>query len=147
VIHEGDIPWMKIAEREIGVKERAGKAHNSRILQYHAETRLKAKADEVPWCSSFVNWVFARCGIEPTRSAAASSWAKWGQETMAKRGAVVVLGKADPDAAGTGHVGFFDRWDEDLNFFWMLGANQKNSVCIARKPAAMMVAVRWPLIS
>ena len=139
--------WMAIARREIGVKEKFGRAENSRILQYHYETRLKAKSEEVPWCSSFVNWVFAKAGIEPTRSAAAKSWAEWGQETMAKPGAVVFLGKTDPDAGGTGHVGFFVKWEAGLEHFWMLGGNQRNAVNIALKPTSQIVAVRWPLIS
>ena len=144
----GDIPpWYQVALREEGQRERFGRAENARILQYHMETRLKAKSELVPWCSSFVNWCFARVGIDGTRSAAAKSWATWGEETMAKKGAVVFLGKADPDAGGTGHVGFFDRWDEDLNFFWCLGGNQKNAVNFAKKPTSLIVAVRWPLLS
>ena len=140
-------PWYEVALREIGQREKFGKSENTRILQYQRETRLKAKSEEVPWCSAYVNWCFAKVGIDGTRSAAAKSWATWGQEAMATKGAVVVLGKVDPDAAGTGHVGFFDRWDEDLSYFWMLGGNQKNAVNIARKPTAMIVAVRWPRLS
>lgn len=140
-------PWYQAALREVGVKEKFGKAENTRILQYHAATRLKAKRDEIPWCSSFVCFVMESVGITSTRSAAAKSWATWGEETMAKKGAVVFLGKADPDAGGTGHVCFFDRWDEDLNYFWALGGNQTNAVTIARKPTAQIKAVRWPRFS
>lgn len=140
-------PWMQIARREVGVHEKFGAAENSRILQYHAVTHSRAKKDEVPWCSSFVCFCIEQAGITSTRSAAAKSWGKWGQETMAKPGAVVLLAKSDPDAAGTGHVGFFERWDEDKQWFWMLGGNQLNAVNIARKPTASIVAVRWPLIS
>ena len=47
--------WLEIALKEVGVSEIKG-GENKRILEYHASTTLKAKEDEIPWCSSFVNW-------------------------------------------------------------------------------------------
>ncbi len=53
----GAASWMKIALAELGVHENSLPGHqNQRIIQYHAATSLKAQTDEVPWCSSFVNW-------------------------------------------------------------------------------------------
>ena len=51
-------PWMVLAEQELarGVREYAGPAANPRIVDYHAATSFAATDDEVPWCSSFVNW-------------------------------------------------------------------------------------------
>lgn len=53
----------EIARAEIGVQEIAGVKHNERILQYHQATTLKAEADEVPWCSAFVNWCVIIAGL------------------------------------------------------------------------------------
>lgn len=134
--------WLTIARREIGVRERHGDAHNSRILQYHDATRLHAKADEVPWCAAFVCWVLERAGFASTRSAAAASYATYGQPCELVPGAIVVFGKADPDAGGTGHVAFCVGVDgEDV---LVLGGNQNDQVNIARRPKSRIVAVRWP---
>lgn len=137
-------PWLAIARREIGVKEKFGVAENARILQYHGYTKLKANSEETPWCASFIAFCLENAGIRSTRSAAAASYITWGEQCMAKPGAVVVLSKADPDAGGSGHVGFFDHWDEDRSFFWMTGGNQSQAVSKARRPTSRIVAVRWP---
>lgn len=136
--------WLVIARREIGVKERSGKAENTRILHYHKFSKLKAKSEEVPWCASFVNYCLETAGINATRSAAAASYKDYGEPCMAKPGAIIVFSKADPDAGGTGHVAFFERWDEDLNFVWCLGGNQKDAVSVAKRPTERIVACRWP---
>lgn len=137
-------PWLEIARREIGVKEKFGNAENARILQYHRATRLKAQKDEVPWCAAFVCFCLEQAGIRSTRSAAASSYATWGEQCMLKPGCIVVLGKADPDAGGTGHVAFFEQWSEDKSMVLLLGGNQRNQVCVAPRPADRIVAARWP---
>ena len=137
-------PWYDVALREIGVKEVRGPGEHPRILQYHTFSKMRAKSEEVPWCASFVNFCLETAHIRSTRSAAAASYATWGEPVMAKLGAVVVFGKADPDAGGTGHVAFFSRWDDDLDFMWVLGGNQSNMVCVARRPASRVVAIRWP---
>jgi uncharacterized protein (TIGR02594 family) len=138
-------PWLQVARREIGVKERPGIRHHPRVLQYHAATRLHATSDEVPWCASYVCWCLETAGITSTRSAAAASYRTWGQKCELKVGAVIVFGKADPDAAGTGHVGFCVGVEGDRVL--CLGGNQRNAVSIAKRPVAGIVAVRWPLVS
>ncbi len=140
-----DPPWLSIARREIGVKERPGSAHHPRILQYHASTRLRATTDEVPWCAAYVCWCLEQAGITSTRSAAAASYRTWGQSCELKDGAVVVFGKSDPDAAGTGHVAFCVGVDGDDVL--VLGGNQRNSVNVSRRPRSRIVAIRWPLVS
>jgi uncharacterized protein (TIGR02594 family) len=69
--------WLEIAEGEIGQKEVVG-GENARILEYHSTTTLHANEDEVPWCSSFVNWCLKQAGIEGTNNALAKSWMTWG---------------------------------------------------------------------
>ena len=114
--------WYLIARKEVGTKEIVGKEHNPRIIEYHAMTTLKATTDEVPWCSSFVNWCVSKAGYTPTRSAAARSWAKWGQ-TIDKpvKGCIVVMTRD-----GGGHVGFYES--ETDGVVRVLGGNQSNAV-------------------
>lgn len=133
---------MAVARRELGVKERLGAGDNPQILRYHATTRLRATKDVVPWCAAYVCWVLEQCGFTSTRSAAAASYRTYGQRCELKPGAIVVFGKADPDAGGTGHVAFFVR--EDGDYVWVLGGNQANQVSIAKRPKSRIVAVRWP---
>lgn len=135
-----DFSWMPIAEGEIGIKEVAGIEHHPRILEYHATTTLRATEDEVPWCSSFVNWVFKQAGYTGTRSARALSWAEWGEQLIEPVPGCLVVTKRK----GGGHVGFFIR--EDAEFIWLLGGNQNNEVRVSmfRKRTRPIVAYVLP---
>jgi uncharacterized protein (TIGR02594 family) len=137
--------WLKIARREIGVKEVRGGGNHPRILQYHAATRLKAQSDEIPWCASYVCWCLEQAGVRSTRSARAADFATWGQPCELKDGAIVVFSKADPDAGGSGHVAFCVGVEGDS--VMVLGGNQANAVSVAKRPRSRIVAVRWPLAS
>lgn len=82
--------------REHGQKEISGTNHNNRIVEYHSTTTLKATTDEVPWCSSLMNFCAKEAGLERTNSAAASSWTKVGRkvtedEAIADPNGIVVL--------------------------------------------------------
>jgi uncharacterized protein (TIGR02594 family) len=127
-------PWMTIAEAEVGVRENAAPGqHNQRIIEFHKATTLRATEDEVPWCSSFVNWVMVEFGRVGTRSAAAKSWLSWGAELKEPRlGAITVIKKKTRGAdKATGsssgfHVAFFVSATE--SHIRMLGGNQSDSV-------------------
>lgn len=132
--------WMPIARKEIGEREVRGVENNPRILLYGKSVALKVTSDEVPWCSNFVNWVLQKAQMESTQSAAARSWATWGEALEAPiYGAVVVLSRD-----GGGHVGFFRRIREDGKWV-LLGGNQSDSVCEAAFDADRVIAVRWPV--
>jgi uncharacterized protein (TIGR02594 family) len=143
----GRQPYYEIAKREIGVREIVGPKHNPRVLQYHQATRLKAATDETAWCAAFVCWCLEQAGFTSTRSAAASSYCTWGQPCDVREDAIVVFGKHDPDAKGTGHVAIVDHLDPDGEHVWVLGGNQQNAVNVARRRIADIVASRWPLVS
>lgn len=142
--------WMPIARAEIGQAERHA-GENPRIVAYHATTRLAAKQDEVPWCSSFVNWVVERAGYKGTDNALASSWLRWGKELETPRpGCVVVLkrkGRTSDAATGSStgfHVAFFvDRTDTHIR---LLGGNQSDAVKYSSYPLAKyeVRGYRWP---
>ncbi len=135
--------WLRIAEREIGVKVFAQGASNPRITEYHSATNIAGYDDKAAWCSSFVNWVFRKSQIDGTGSALARSWLEWG---LAIRepvlGCVVVLEREAADS-WQGHVGFFFRVENDSIF--LLGGNQLDQVCEHSYPLSSVLGFRWPL--
>lgn len=135
-------PWLTLARGEIGVKEMKGKKHNPQIIQYHLTTSYKATSDEVSWCSAFVNWCLLNSGFTGTNNAAARSWLKWGRELKKpQHGCITILWRRSPKS-WQGHVGFFI--DEDHENVFLLGGNQKDSVCIRAYPKNRVLGYRWP---
>ena len=135
---------LSVAESENGVSEIKGSAHNARILEYHASTSLNARSDETPWCSSFVNWVAERVGLQGTNSASASSWKSWGRGIDGPvQGAVAVFRHPD----GTGHVGFVAGVTNSGKIV-VFGGNQSNQARYSfydpLSPSMKLVAYRVP---
>ena len=135
--NEGNPPWIDWALREVGQREIVGPTHNSRVLYYHSFCRLHAQDDETPWCAAFVCAALENSGVRSTRSARAADYATWGLPCELKDGAIVVFSKHDPDAKGSGHVGFYWRGK-------CLGGNQRNRVGLDDRDWSKVVAVRWP---
>ena len=131
--------WLTIAKGELGVKEIPGSGDTPRIVEYHQTTTLKATDDEVPWCSSFVNWCLEQAGIRGTKSAAAASWREWGEELEAegRLGCIVVMRRK-----GGNHVGFY--MSEDADGVFVLGGNQGDAVNVKYFPLEIVTHFRWP---
>ena len=113
-------PWMTLAEKQVGVNE---KDHPALIREYHQiGGKLKA-GGETPWCASFVGWVLEKCGLKGTGSAAAISYAKYGQPIDKSKpipyGAIMVI------KFGTGNHVAFCAGDKG-NRVSMLGGNQSS---------------------
>jgi uncharacterized protein (TIGR02594 family) len=138
--------WMDVAKKEMSQTEIGGSKHNPRIIEYHATTTLKATTDETPWCSSFVNWVLKKAGIEGTKSAAAASWLTWGKSSTAKPGAIAVIKIKDTENVATSgnHVGFLVK--ETDKHYKILGGNQLDQVKVSAysKSAWKLRGYRWP---
>lgn len=138
---------MGIARRELGQCERSGAATNPRIAEYHRAAGLCAN-DETPWCSSFVNWVLKQAGHRGTGSAAAISWARYGQAVSglktARSGDIVVLHRRG-GGANDNHVGFLVA--TGAGGVRLLGGNQGNQVKESTYPLRQweVVAVRRPV--
>lgn len=138
-------PWYEIAFREMerGVNELPGSADNNpRIIEYFTATNYRATKDETPWCSAFANWCMREAGIPGTRSAAARSWLKWGEEAAddpPRIGTVVVLRRGK---GWQGHVGFYHSTERGR--LMLLGGNQGNRVSIASYRATDVLGLRWP---
>ena len=141
-----DPPWMQVARRELGEREIPGELNNPRILEYIAACPGlpddMADNEGTPWCSCWVNWVFAQLEMKRTGRANARSWSQWGNGmTRFAVGAVVVLSRGTNPAKG--HVGFYVGEDE-TGAILLLAGNQGNAVSIAKKSKDTVVAVRWP---
>ena len=127
-------PWYDIAAAELGIAEISeAKKHNQRIIEYHSTTTLGAKTDEIPWCSSFVNWVMNQSGIKGTNNALATSWATWGIGVKVPyKGVITVIKRKNKNSdASTGsstgyHVGFYQSSTSGL--ITLLGGNQSDKV-------------------
>lgn len=132
-------PWMLVAAQELGVSEILGARDNPRIEMYHASTTLGSSPDEVPWCSSFVNWCIERVQRQGTNSAAARSWDKWGKATKAAYGAVATV----PRTGGSGRHVFFVAGFTRTHVFG-LGGNQANAVNVAVYRRPTLTALRLP---
>lgn len=133
--------WLEIAEGEIGVHEVAGHAANPRIVKYHAATTLKATSDEIPWCSSFANWVMIQAGYKGTGMANARSWLKWGKPLDTPvEGCIVVFKRGSNPAAG--HVAFLKK--DEGGYVAVVGGNQSDSVKVSRFPKTAVIGYRWP---
>ena len=147
---DGSAPWMAVAEAEKWVHEHNPRG-TARIIQYHATT-CGARNDQVPWCSSFVNWCLKQVGIHGTNNALAVSWAHWGVALAEPRfGCIVQLhhGSKGGHDARTGsssgnHVSFFVS--KDATHIRLLGGNQHDSVRETSYPIASyhVAAMRWP---
>ena len=145
-----DAPWMRTALAEYGVSEVRGRTHNSRVIEYHGASTLRAQTDEVPWCASFVNWVLREAGLRGTGSAAAASFSDWGTPVDPRFGCVVHIRRAQRGHDGaTGsssgnHVAFLV--DRSASHVRLLGGNQGNQVKLSTFSLAgySIRACRWP---
>lgn len=133
--------WLEVAMQERGVREVPGLRDNARIEEYFTAVDYPIPSrfiDEIPWCSAFLNWVMLQCGIAGTNSAWSQSWLDWGKPCDEEMGAVAVFSYGQ----GRGHVGLVYGSDEDGVF--VLGGNQKNSVCISYFNRDAIRDYRWP---
>ena len=146
--------WLLIAEQELGIRERAGKAHNIRIINYLKTAlnlgRWGRSRDETPWCAAFVNWCLKEAGYEGTNHALARSFLHWGDVMETPRlGAIIVIRYRGQQDASTGsrrgfHVGFFIR--ESRYSYRILGGNHGNRVSYRNFPKHVysLEGLRWP---
>lgn len=142
----------QLAERYVGIREIPGAKHHPLIQfwlslcsGYDGES-----ADEIPWCSAFVNGIAWELRLPRSKSAAARSWLLVGTPVtpaLAAPGHDVVILKRGKGNQGPsviqapGHVGFFGGFEKDR--VYVLGGNQSDSVSVAAFPAADILGIRW----
>lgn len=135
---------LKIAEGELGVKEYSGSKHNSKIIEYHSTTG-GFKTDEVPWCASFMVWVFKKAGYTLSGlNAGARSFARSSSLTKLAKplyGSVIVF-KYNNATNWSGHVGIVV--DEVNGKYKVLGGNQSDSVKYSFFGKSKVHGFYWP---
>lgn len=135
----GDQPWMQTASKFLGTNEISGSGSNPLINQFHASTGNNW-SDDVPWCSSYVNYVMEQNGISGTGSASSQSWRNWGVDAGGPVvGSIVVFSWG----GGKGHVGFVQSVNADGTIN-VLGGNQSNTVKVSRFSTSQVVGYRLP---
>lgn len=143
-VESSDDPlWLRIAAKEIGIKEMVGIKHHPRILQYHQATSLKAMSENISWCASFINWCLREAGIEGTKSPAARSFERWGIPLeWPVKGCIAVFWRGDPNS-WQGHVSLYISTDQHGNFR-CLGGNQGDAVRVSTYNKDRLIGFRWP---
>lgn len=132
---------IEIALSQIGIKEIIGGSHNPEVLNYfHEIGHTWVKTDETAWCSAFINWCAKKANLSYSGKLNARSWLKIGKEVSSPRvGDVVVLWRESRES-WKGHVGLFCR--EQNGYVYLLGGNQKNSVCTQAYPKKQLLQYR-----
>ena len=123
---------LKIAFNELGTEEIVGGEDNPEVLKYANDVGIGGiTSDEIAWCSTFVNWVAWKAGLQYSGKANARSWLNVGQKVTAPEpGDVVVFWRESPQS-WKGHVGFFLGNSDDQKRVYCLGGNQGNPVSVS----------------
>jgi uncharacterized protein (TIGR02594 family) len=144
----GTLPRMVVEARNlVGVQEKPGSVNNPVIMSWAKEVAIDIgnayTSDEVAWCGLFMAVVARRAGkTPPAKPLWALNWRKFGEDGgQPELGDVLVFMR--PTATGmAGHVGLYIG--EDAGAYHVLGGNQDNRVCYARKEKDRVCAVRQP---
>lgn len=123
---------LKIAFNELGTEEIVGEVENPEVLKYAKETGIKGiTSDEIAWCSTFVNWVAWKAGLQISKKANARSWLNIGTKvTSPEPGDIVVFWRVSIES-WKGHVGIFLGISTDKKRVYCLGGNQGNRVSVS----------------
>ncbi len=138
--------WMREARRFVGQKEIPGPKSNPVIMgwakRFGGWIANYFSDDDIPWCGLFIGHVIATTLPKeplPANPLGALQWRKFGKETPASLGAILVFSRS-----GGGHVGIYVG--EDKSHYHVLGGNQSNMVNVTRIDKSRLVAggIRWP---
>ncbi len=123
---------LKIAFNELGTEEIAGDEHNPEVLKYAKDTKINGiTSDEIAWCSTFVNWVAWKSGLQYSGKPNARSWLNVGTKVnLPEPGDVVIFWRESPES-WKGHVGIFLGLSPDRKRVYCLGGNQGNRVSVS----------------
>jgi len=144
-------PYL-LAQRYVGVKELFGNQNHPLVSWWLSLCSYSlTSADEIPWCSAFVNGMAWELRLQRSKSAAARSWLSSGIPIAildAEPGFDIVIFKRGKDPQpgpdvlhAPGHVGFYAGRDLHGNLL-ILGGNQGDSVSIQAFPQLSVLGVR-----
>lgn len=103
---------VKIAQGELGLREKTGRNDGKRIAEFLARVGLKQPE---PWCAAYISWVFSEAGFEKPRS----GWspALFPVSRLARSALPGnVIGIYFPEKKRIAHVGLIEKQDGD----WLL---------------------------
>lgn len=95
-----------------------------------------------PSCAAYVGWVLKTAGYPYLKTLRSRDY-----ETLFEEPYAPIIGDICVFWRGSikslyGHVGFYITGDKDN--IWVLGANQKNTVCIGKYPQERLITIRRP---
>ena len=141
-----------MAERYIGLEEIPGREDNPLIMHMLKMDAPWPDHDEVPWCSSFLNYICWQLRLPRSKSHLARSWLNVGVPIPLNAARpeedVVILkrsGDGEPgpeDLIAPGHVGWFASYDRIHSGLYVLGGNQGDQVSVAGFDSARILGVR-----
>jgi uncharacterized protein (TIGR02594 family) len=134
---------IKIAASQLGVKEITGPEHNSQIVEYAEFTGIDGITnDEIPWCSTFVNWCAKKAGLKYSGKATARSWVHIGTPVDDPIPGDVVVFWRESIHSWKGHVGIFMGFNKQGTKVFCLGGNQNNEVNIREYDVEKVLSYR-----
>jgi uncharacterized protein (TIGR02594 family) len=133
--------WLRLARKEVGVKESPGFENNPVVQQYYVDAGTGKMPDSVPWCAAFVGAMLKRAGYKGTGMLAARTYLNWGTKLVKpKLGCIVVFERGN--VKWQGHVTLFIK--EHGPYIRCLGGNQNDAVTYADYPKSKLLGYRWP---
>ena len=134
---------LKIASSQIGEKEIPGSEHNDQIISYAKETGISGVSnDEIPWCSTFVNWCAMKANLPYSKKPNARSWINIGTTTTDPKPGDIVVFWRDSIQSWKGHVAIFLGFNNDKTKIFCLGGNQHNEVNISEYDSNRVLSFR-----
>lgn len=134
---------IKIASSQLGIKEIVGSEDNPQIVSYAQETGISGiNNDEIPWCSTFINWCAMKADLPYSGKPNARSWINVGVSTQQPTpGDIVVFWRGNINS-WKGHVGLFLGFNHNLSKVYCLGGNQSNEVNITEYDVNKVLSFR-----
>jgi uncharacterized protein (TIGR02594 family) len=135
------VPWLSVAQAELGEEEIAGPENNPRVLEYIAtvQSTRGIQDDETDWSSAFVEWSLNQAGVEGPQNMDPHAWLQWGRGVdRPEEGCIAVF-----SFSGLSHVGFF--LGEEGKSVSILGGNQSDLVKVSRYAKKDVLGYRLPV--
>jgi len=130
---------LELALSYYGTQEIKGSDHNP-IISKFLSTDHDIIADEIPWCSAFLNYIAKESGLVRSKSLAARSWQYVGEEVKDPIPGDIVVFWRGFKKGWKGHVGIYIR--ESGRNVYVLGGNQDNKVNIKPYAKSRVLAYR-----
>lgn len=143
-------PWLRNAIAEIGVKEKAGRDSEKRVIAYRllGKTTTDAATEDGsrPWCADFACAMLETAGVRSPRSGMARAFERsphFVQLDGPAIGAITTMWRGSR-GSGSGHV-FFNCGVYGDGTTAALGGNQRDAVTVAPYTSTRFVGHFWPV--